>query len=410
MGILDLFITASIPVLKVLLVTLLGSFLALDRINILGEDARKHMNRVVFFVFFPALVAADLAKTITYESMIKLWFVPLNVLITYLLGSALGWVLIQISRPPSHLRGLILGCCAAGNMGPMFMIIIPAVCSEKGSPFGDPDVCNTNGLAYSSLSMAIGAIFLWSYVYNLVRVSSSKSTEGIDDSTSNFSEEPSRVLNGSSSEPLLSKDLPVSENRVDHFALPCTSLGARQQVPISVKFGQYLKMFSEKLSLKTLLVPSTIAAIVGFFVGAVPQIQRLMIGENAPLRVIEDSVSLLGEGAIPAITLIMGGNLLRGLKGSDVHASLLVGIIVVRYIAFPLLGILIIKGALHFGLVHPDPLYMFFLLLHFAVPPALNIGVSTNKEPHNQAWRFLNLLGAFTNTSYVDDAANCTMR
>ncbi|XP_043708620.1 protein PIN-LIKES 1-like isoform X3 [Telopea speciosissima] len=346
MGILDLFITASIPVLKVLLVTLLGSFLALDRINILGEDARKHMNRVVFFVFFPALVAADLAKTITYESMIKLWFVPLNVLITYLLGSALGWVLIQISRPPSHLRGLILGCCAAGNMGPMFMIIIPAVCSEKGSPFGDPDVCNTNGLAYSSLSMAIGAIFLWSYVYNLVRVSSSKSTEGIDDSTSNFSEEPSRVLNGSSSEPLLSKDLPVSENRVDHFALPCTSLGARQQ-------------------------------IVGFFVGAVPQIQRLMIGENAPLRVIEDSVSLLGEGAIPAITLIMGGNLLRGLKGSDVHASLLVGIIVVRYIAFPLLGILIIKGALHFGLVHPDPLYMFFLLLHFAVPPALNIGTIT---------------------------------
>lgn len=41
-----LFITASIPVLKVLLVTALGSYLALDRVNILGAETRKHLNTV----------------------------------------------------------------------------------------------------------------------------------------------------------------------------------------------------------------------------------------------------------------------------------------------------------------------------------------------------------------------------
>lgn len=46
MGLLDLFIAASIPVLKVLLVTALGSYLALDQVNLLGEDARKHLNNV----------------------------------------------------------------------------------------------------------------------------------------------------------------------------------------------------------------------------------------------------------------------------------------------------------------------------------------------------------------------------
>lgn len=46
MKLLDLFVAASIPVVKVLLVTALGSFLALDHINILGEDTRKHMNSV----------------------------------------------------------------------------------------------------------------------------------------------------------------------------------------------------------------------------------------------------------------------------------------------------------------------------------------------------------------------------
>lgn len=61
MGLLDLFVAASMPVLKVLLVTGLGLILALDRIDLLGDDARKHLNNVrpyilSFFAFyFPSL-------------------------------------------------------------------------------------------------------------------------------------------------------------------------------------------------------------------------------------------------------------------------------------------------------------------------------------------------------------------
>lgn len=40
---------------------------------------------------------------------------PVNILVTFLVGSLLGWILIQLARPPPHLRGLILGCCAAGT-------------------------------------------------------------------------------------------------------------------------------------------------------------------------------------------------------------------------------------------------------------------------------------------------------
>ncbi|CDP07249.1 unnamed protein product [Coffea canephora] len=155
MGLLDLFSAASIPVLKVLLVTALGSYLALDRVNILGEDARKHLNSIVFYVFNPAIVSSNLAKTITYDSMVKLWFMPFNILITFLVGSVLGWLVIQMTRAPRHLHGLVIGCCAAGNLGNMLLIIIPAVCKEKGSPFGAPDVCHSYGMAYASLSMAV---------------------------------------------------------------------------------------------------------------------------------------------------------------------------------------------------------------------------------------------------------------
>ena len=65
--------------------------------------------------------------------------------------------------------------------------------------------------------------------------------------------------------------------------------------------------------------------------------------------------------------------MLSGLKGPGMHLPIVGGIVLVRYIALPAIGIGIVKGAIHFGLIHPDPLYQFVLLFHFAVPPAIAI-------------------------------------
>ncbi|XP_057975594.1 protein PIN-LIKES 3-like [Malania oleifera] len=380
MELLDLFVAASIPVLKVLLITALGLFLATDSVDILGEDARKHLNNVVFFVFNPALVSTKLAQTITYDSMMQLWFMPFNILFTFMIGSVLGWIVTRLTRAPQHLQGLIVGCCAAGNLGNMPLIIIPAVCKEKGSPFGDPDICHTYGMAYVSLSMAIGAVYLWTYVYNIVRISSTSSKEyKVNGSCiSVASGEASLSHPGSSTEPLLHpRESVTTEDYADKFALPCTTSGGDAKVAISKKIWQHLGTLIGKVNPKTLFAPSTTGAVVGFLIGLVPLLRKSMIGDDAPLRVIQDSASLLGDGAIPVLTLIVGGNLLKGLRGSGVQKSVIVGIIVARYIALPCLGILIVKGAARFGLVHASPLYQFVLLLQFSLPPAMNIGTIT---------------------------------
>ncbi|XP_022132393.1 protein PIN-LIKES 3-like [Momordica charantia] len=379
MKLLNLFIAASIPVLKVLLITALGSYLALPRIHILGQDARKHLNEVVFYVFNPALVSSNLAETITYDNMVKMWFMPLNILLTFVVGSLLGWIVIQLTNPPSHLRGLILGCCSAGNLGNIFLIIIPAVCKEKGTPFEASEDCTTYGMAYASLSMATGAIFLWSYVYNIVRISSRSST-----TEPRFIDLPisSRCSEGSAvEEPLIqnqplddsSKKLLVLEEDADSCSPPCIRTQLRPKVPTAVRIGAFVK----SLNLKSLFAPSTIGAIAGFAIGLIPQIRNLMIGTDAPLRLIDDSAALLGNGAIPTVTLIIGGNLLKGLRGSELKKSIVISIVLARYIVLPLTGILIVRGAVKFGLVESDPLYMFVLLLQFAVPPAMNIGTIT---------------------------------
>lgn len=388
MEILDLFIVALIPVLKTLLITAVGLLLALDRINILGEVARHHLNNLVFYVFIPALVGSSLADTITATSLVSLWFMPVNILLTFVIGSALGWILVKITRTPEHLHGLVIGCCAAGNLGNLLLIIIPAVCEESNSPFGDATTCSTNGQAYVSLSMAIGAVYIWSYVYNIIRaygnvgdkeitmsstISIDCSGKTLDIFTENYNE--ALLANHDSSSDDEECEVPPELNDVEQYQ----SYHSMDKIKVStlMKIKQHVKIFVEKTNLKMWFTPSTIATIVGLLIGVISPVRKLMVGDSAPLRVIDSSADLLGEATIPAMTLIVGANLLKGLKRSEVGVWLIVGILVVRYVALPLVGVGIVKAAQYFGLVGSDSLYQFVLMLQYALPPAMGIGTIT---------------------------------
>ncbi|XP_021759434.1 protein PIN-LIKES 3-like isoform X2 [Chenopodium quinoa] len=280
MSTINLFVMASMPILKVLLITAIGSFLALDRVDILGNDARKHLNKVVFFVFGPALIASNLAKAVTFETFLTLWFMPINIFITYLIGSLLGWILAKVTKVPKHFKGLIIGSCSAGSLGKLPIIIVPAMCNEKGSPFGAVDVCHSYAMAYASLSMALNGIFIWGYTYNVIRISSREIVDEVDQTS------PNR-------EPLL----PSSQNN---------------QSSLSSKVQQFLTKFPRNINVKAFLAPSTIGVIIGFMIGMISPLRNLLIGNDAPLHVVQDAAYMLGDATIPAITLILGANLLPG--------------------------------------------------------------------------------------------------
>ncbi|KAG5249161.1 transporter C5D [Salix suchowensis] len=338
MEIWNLFIVALMPVLKVLLLTAVGVFLAIERV-------------LVFYVLGPALVGSSLAKFVTLRSLLKLWFMPLNVLITFIIGSVLGWLLVKITKAPRRMRGMIVGSCAAGNQGAIPLILIPAVCKEKGNPFGDSNVCNAHGLAYASLSMAICSIYLWSYVYHIVRIYSSEDSDepGLDElpeEGAGSAGETAENLPKCSAGPLLPlKEPSLEEGHMENLELDgvVQQQNAKEPFPSNIKQG--FQKVVRKLSLGRLFSPIIYGAIVGFIIGVVPPFQKAVIGDTAPLRVVEDSAYLLGESAIPTITLIMGANLLDGLKGSKVPIKVIIGIVAVRYIILPISGALIVKCA-----------------------------------------------------------------
>ncbi|KAF8011236.1 hypothetical protein BT93_J1748 [Corymbia citriodora subsp. variegata] len=264
MGFLDLLVIASMPVLKTLLVTALGLYLALESVDVMGESARKQLNRVGYFVFSPALVGSTLARTVTSENIVQLWFMPVNILITFIIGSALGWILVKVTQAPQHVRGLILGCCAAGNLGHLPLIIIPALCNEQGSPFGVPDVCHKYGMAYASITMAVGAVYLWSYVFNIVRMSASnikREDEKIDLSVKDKeSTIDSKKFVQDCTEALLPSTKCTSTSDLDELTLPLVKPEGNSQVSTWGKIKQCLTKISKNIDLQTLLVPSTIAA------------------------------------------------------------------------------------------------------------------------------------------------------
>ncbi|CAN1322608.1 Protein PIN-LIKES 3 [Linum perenne] len=109
--------------------------------------------------------------------------------------------------------------------------------------------------------------------------------------------------------------------------------------------------------------------MVGLVIAVIPPVKNILVGEDAPLRAIQDSAALLGY---------MISSFISRLKGSGVKKEVILGVVVARYVAQPIVGIVVVKGALHFGFIpNSDPLYQFILLLQFAVPPAMNIGTMT---------------------------------
>lgn len=381
MGFWTLFEVASLPIIQVLLISFFGALMATEYLNLLPKDARKSLNKLVFMVFTPSLMFASLAKTVTLEDIISWWFMPVNIGFTFLIGGILGWILVKILRPKPYLEGLVIATCSSGNLGNLLLIIVPAICTEDGSPFGDSSICTSVGLSYASFSMALGGFFIWTYTFHLIRTSAAKLkalqavVEASKAPNNDFdASQETHLLIGQDQENVAigvasSKS---AEDTESHAIVSQESEHGKGNVSSWTKLIGFLHQILEEL-----LEPPTIAAILGFIFGATTFLRNLIIGSEAPLRVIQDSIKLLGDGTIPCITLILGGNLTEGLRASKIKSWIVVGVICVRYIILPAIGMWVVKAAGHLGFLPSDPLFHYVLMIQYTLPPAMNIGTMT---------------------------------
>ncbi|KAL5678366.1 hypothetical protein ACJX0J_014497, partial [Zea mays] len=236
-----------------------------------------------------------------------------------------------------------------GNLGNLLLIIVPTVCDEDGNPFGDDSsTCRSRSLSYLSLSMALGCLFIWTHTYSLMQKSGklynkmqSKSIQCPADSDEEHEhakeDGPAGCADEEAPLPTSVKPREHEHGEEEEHQMEAPPLSCESEVADKgfwTKLKDAIHQFIEEL-----MAPRTISAIIGFVVGLVPWLKSLIVGDGAPLKVIQDSLQLMGDGTIPCITLILGGNLTQGLRKSGLKRAVIVAIMCVRFVLLPLIGI-----------------------------------------------------------------------
>ncbi|KVI02964.1 Auxin efflux carrier [Cynara cardunculus var. scolymus] len=326
MGVLTLFEVAAMPIVQMLIVSVVGAVMATEHFNLLSNDTRKALNKIVFVAFTPSLIFACLAESVTFHDIVSWWFMPVNIGITFLCGGTLGWIAVKLIRPEAHIEGLIIAMCATGNLGNILLIIVPAICTQSGSPFGDHDVCKANGLSYSSFSMALGCFYIWTYTYQLIRNSSLKYNAMKE--AENLTKEPNKNLDANEKSRLLNKE------------------------------GQ---------DQSGVIVPVSYATSMD------PENQTMVYEESTSKESdVGSSWSTLKENLQKILDELLAPPTM-GLRNATIRPLIIITIIVVRYVILPVIGIGVVKAAGALGILPSDPLFSFVLMIQFIVPPAMNI-------------------------------------
>lgn len=125
-----------VPVMKVLTMCALGSLLAQPRINIITPDATRLLSKLVFALFLPCLIFTQLGESMTLANMLEWWFIPVNVLLSAVIGCLVGFVVAVVCKPPPQFFKFTVVMTGVGNTGNLPLAIIGSICHGQSNPFG----------------------------------------------------------------------------------------------------------------------------------------------------------------------------------------------------------------------------------------------------------------------------------
>lgn len=391
-------LSAVVPLMKLLTLTVVGLVLAHPRTQIIPKATFKLLSKLVFALFLPCLIFTHLGQSITLKNFALWWFIPVNVLVSTAIGCILGYLVVIICRPPPQFIRFTIIMTAFGNTGNLPLAVVGSICHSKDNPFG-PD-CHRKGVAYVSFAQWVAVILVYTLVYHMMEppleyyeiveeaveieehregngndVSRPLLVEaewpGIEDKETEHSKTPfiARIFNSATSDtqtgfPEL--DLMVEEGGNSPESVRCLA---------EPRVVRKMRIVAEQTPIQHILQPPTIASLLAIIVGMVPQIKALFFRDDAPLSFISDSLEILAGAMVPSVMLILGGMLAEGPNESKLGLRTMIGITVVRLLVLPLLGIGIVALAdrLHF-LVDGNQMYRFVLLLQYTTPSAILLG------------------------------------
>lgn len=353
---------AVLPIIKVFTMCFMGFLMATRYVNILPANGRKLLNGLVFTLLLPCLIFSQLGRAITLETLLGWWFIPVNVVLGSISGSLIGFIVASIVRPPYPYFKFTIIHIGIGNIGNIPLVLIGALCRDENNPFGD--TCSQDGNAYISFGQWVGAIILYTYVFQMLALPPGESYDSI-------------------AEGKLPTHGPISDPFPEHVPLLDPEVPETTESDSSVrkKFFARIRYLIEKLKLKQIFQPPILASILAIIIGVIPFLKRLILTDDAPLFFFTDSCLILGEAMIPCILLALGGNLIDGpgvgsrRLGLRTTAAIIFG----RLVLVPPAGLGIVMLADKLGFLPVgDKMFKFVLLLQHSMPTSVLSGAVSN--------------------------------
>ncbi|XP_018486022.1 protein PIN-LIKES 6 [Raphanus sativus] len=349
---------AVLPIAKVFTMCFLGLLMASKYVNILPPSGRKLLNGLVFTLLLPCLIFSQLGQAVTLHKMLQWWFIPVNVVLGTISGSLIGFLVATVIRPPYPYFKFTIIQIGVGNIGNVPLVLLAALCRDRSNPFGDSEKCSIDGTAYISFGQWVGAIILYTYVYQMLTP-------------------PPQGFDGDQEENLTLKNVQVDAASPEH--VPLLTQNAESRGRVDSKITQFFVYLFEKLKLKQIIQPAIIASILAMILGAIPFTKKLIFTNNSPLFFFTDSCMILGDAMIPCILLALGGNLINGPGSSKLGFKTTAAIIVGRLVLVPPAGLGIVTLADKLGFLPAgDKMFRFVLLLQHTMPTSVLSGAVAN--------------------------------
>ncbi|KAJ7551042.1 hypothetical protein O6H91_07G131200 [Diphasiastrum complanatum] len=382
---------SAVPVLKILCMCGMGSALAHPVINVINPEACKLLSKLVFALFLPSLIFTELGKSVTLGEMKDWWFIPVNVLLSAVIGCGIGYIVALVCRPPPQFFKFTIVMTGIGNTGNLPLAIIGSIC-HGWNTFGAR--CNQNGVAYISFAQWVAVIIVYTFVYHML------------EPPMEFYELVSEIQPAEEDDPVMEmpqlleaewpgvKDAQTEETRTPLLSqmFADSSVGDERQEeeegvgsPMTVRclaepqVVRKMRLVAEKTPLRHILQPPTVASLLAIVVGIFPDLSSILFNQGAPLAFFTDSLTLLSAAMVPCIMLVLGGVLSGGPGRSELGLRTTIGICVTRLLLLPLVGIGVVILADRLGFIPQDnKMFMFVLLLQYTMPSAILSGAMTS--------------------------------
>ncbi|KAG1676228.1 hypothetical protein FOA52_006445 [Chlamydomonas sp. UWO 241] len=419
------------PVIKVIL--LCGVGVVCVRKGILDYAGRKTISTLAYLVFAPCLNYSALSLSVTPERLELWWPLIVNVLMTHLLGAALG--LLNVWLVPGHPRRFrrhIIACSMFGNNGNLPLVIVTSLARVASQVLGGIDPNEAEALAVSYVMIGIiqpgDATAALSSTAAAATAASSSTPPAARLRLSRFAPEfvsmgqlPSGARMAALREgiELPEGDEPSgaggrgtphdSDHRGDgasHSHHDDDHGGDHDDLTplVGSSESQTLSSFSghdraadmgallprlllpragrarrEARAAWTLLRdlavnPNVMTSVLAIIVGCSPPLRAALIGDDAPLALFQSAIAMLGACCIPSIMIGLGATLAHGPGGGDLPLVTLLSSSVIRLMILPALGMVTVLGGYTAGLYYaPDAVFLLVMLIQNTVPTAIMV-------------------------------------